>query len=102
MNFSQSVVADGVYSALEPCLGVVNACLPVLQPVSNKISTSRLFSTFKSSTSKSTSYSNGTESKPATIGSGPKAKFRRMDEETGTFTDDEYPLTDVSGFTTQK
>lgn len=102
MNFSHSVVADGIYSALEPCLGVVNACLPVLQPVSNKISTSRLFSTLKGSSNKSTGFSNGTESKPATIGSGPKAKFRRMDEETGTSTDDEYPLTDVSGYATQK
>jgi hypothetical protein len=43
-DFSYSVVPDGIYSALEPCLGVANACLPVLQPVAAKMTHSRLFS----------------------------------------------------------
>jgi hypothetical protein len=37
-DFSYTVVSDGIFSALEPCLGVVNTCLPVLQPVALKIS----------------------------------------------------------------
>ena len=48
-DFSYSVVADGVYSVLEPCLGVINASLPVLQPVADKIGHSRMFSFLRGS-----------------------------------------------------
>lgn len=40
-DFSYSVVADGIYSVLEPCLGVANACLPLLRPVILRLTTGR-------------------------------------------------------------
>lgn len=49
LDFSYSVVPDGVYSVLEPCLGVINASLPVLQPIAEKMSHSRIFSLLRGS-----------------------------------------------------
>lgn len=31
-DFSYSMVSANIWSTLEPCLGIVNACLPILQP----------------------------------------------------------------------
>ena len=36
-NLSYSIVQDSIWSELEPCLGIVNACLPVLPPVVSHI-----------------------------------------------------------------
>lgn len=38
-DLSYSAVNDGIWSELEPCLGIVNACLPVLQPALAEILT---------------------------------------------------------------
>jgi hypothetical protein len=42
-DFTFSLVDDGIFSALEPCLGIVNACLPVMQPVFAKFSRGKAF-----------------------------------------------------------
>lgn len=97
MDFSYSVVADGIYSVLEPCLGVINASLPVLQPIASKISRTKIFSLLRSSANSS----NRKDEKPAnglSIGSEPirKKRFHRLDE-SSTLNDDVHTLTDVDG-----
>lgn len=42
-DFSFHVINDAIFSILEPCLGVANACLPVLPPVVGKLSEGRVF-----------------------------------------------------------
>ena len=37
-DISYSIVSAKIWSSLEPCLGIVNACLPVLQPAVAKFS----------------------------------------------------------------
>lgn len=44
MDFTYSLINDGIWSALEPLLGIVNACLPILQPVIAKVGETSLFS----------------------------------------------------------
>ena len=36
-DITYNIVLDGIWTFLEPALGVVNACLPVLQPVLPKV-----------------------------------------------------------------
>ncbi|KAL8715376.1 MAG: hypothetical protein Q9220_000709 [cf. Caloplaca sp. 1 TL-2023] len=42
-DLSYTAVEDGIWSDLEPCLGIVNACLPVLQPAVAQMSGFRVF-----------------------------------------------------------
>ncbi|KAF2849616.1 hypothetical protein T440DRAFT_398769 [Plenodomus tracheiphilus IPT5] len=42
-NFSHSVVSVTLYSVLEPCLGAMNACLPLLQPAVNRMASYKVF-----------------------------------------------------------
>ncbi|KAI0380182.1 hypothetical protein F5Y04DRAFT_100416 [Hypomontagnella monticulosa] len=37
LNFTQTVVEDALWSGLEITLGIINACLPVMPPVANRI-----------------------------------------------------------------
>lgn len=39
-----NIVDDNITIALEPTLGVVNACLPILQPVASNVARSSIFS----------------------------------------------------------
>ena len=102
MNFSYSVVPDVVYSVLEPCCGAINACLPILKPVGNKLAESRIFSSLRStirgSSENSSTNKNLSEPKHATIGgSEQKKKLHRLDEEEfDVDPDDQYPLTNLS------
>ncbi|RDL41292.1 uncharacterized protein BP5553_01271 [Venustampulla echinocandica] len=43
-DVSYNIVWDTMWTVLEPTLGVINACLPMLQPVASKASNSQLFS----------------------------------------------------------
>lgn len=43
-DLSYNVVLDVMWTTLEPTLGIINACLPMLQPVASKISQSQLLS----------------------------------------------------------
>lgn len=96
LDFSYSVVPDGVYSVLEPCLGVINASLPVLQPVTEKLATSKLFSRLKGSLMSS---SRNQQPKKASDWSVPRSEssepgaFHRLDDQRST--DDHVPLTEV-------
>lgn len=96
LDFSYSVVPDGVYSVLEPCLGVINASLPVLQPVTEKLATSRLFSRLKGSLMSSSRNQQPQKasdwSVPRSENSDPGA-FHRLDDQRST--DDQVPLTEV-------
>ena len=42
-DITYSTILDNITTALEPTLGVINACLPILQPVLSKFSSSTLF-----------------------------------------------------------
>ncbi|KAL1981058.1 hypothetical protein VTN96DRAFT_3123 [Rasamsonia emersonii] len=58
-DLSYTVVGDGIWSAVEPCLSIINACLPVLKPVLVKIFGSHLFTT-----SRKTTNNTGSSSEP--------------------------------------
>lgn len=85
-------VLDDITTALEPTLGVINACLPVLQPVVSKLSatTSLVWSMWRSSgasTSHERLRNKGTTSEHT---NDPKpTKFHRLPA-------DLYPLTDIT------
>ena len=94
LNYSDitySVVLDSIFTALEPTLGVINACLPLLQPVVSKCSSSTMFSWSRLRSSVGTSR-RGLKPKetPCEPSDGPQSgKFHRMPA-------DLYPLTDVT------
>ena len=95
-DFSYSVVPDGVYSVLEPCLGVVNASLPVLQPVVQKLSHSRIFSLRRTTGVSSTSTPRKKRIGNSWSASGEETKpkrFHRLEDAAGL--DDHVPLADV-------
>lgn len=54
-DFTFSLINDGIWSALEPFLGIVNACLPILQPVIAKVGETTLFSRTRGSSKASNS-----------------------------------------------
>ena len=54
-DFTYSLINDGIWSALEPLLGIVNACLPILQPVIAKVGETSLFSRSRGSSKASNS-----------------------------------------------
>jgi len=70
------------WSTLEPALGVINCCLPVLQPVLSKLRGT----TFGTKGRSKLSYGRSVMSKESD--SGKIGRFQRMDNEL-------YPLTDV-------
>jgi len=97
LDFSHSVVADGVYSVLEPYLGTINACLPLLQPIVNKFTTTRIWTSLRG-TSRGAVTRESNSDHLATIGSDVKnGRFRHLDEESTASKDDQYPLTTVTG-----
>ncbi|MCJ1421896.1 hypothetical protein MMC32_008263 [Xylographa parallela] len=95
-DFSYSVVPDGIYSVLEPCLGVINASLPILQPVVNKLSKGLLTFT-RGSTAGSSLNLKAKRNGPSWVGhrsedTMPK-RFQRLDD--GHCLDDHVPLTEI-------
>jgi hypothetical protein len=54
-DVTYDVVLDNICTALEPTLGCINACLPLLQPVASSIAGSSALSWLKSLTSNMTS-----------------------------------------------
>ncbi|KAF2865367.1 hypothetical protein BDV95DRAFT_623880 [Massariosphaeria phaeospora] len=100
VDYSYSVLPDGIYSVLEPCCGTINACLPMLQPVVSKIVQTRFISRLRGisrSTAPAPSLAKVHNSNPGTIGSsGNKQRFIRIDEEITITHEDEYPLTNIS------
>ena len=54
LDLSYTAVDDAIWSILEPCLGIVNACLPVLQPALAKVFSSKAFAWTRRSTRMST------------------------------------------------
>ena len=96
LDFSYSVVPDGVYSVLEPCLGVINASLPVLQPVTERLASSRLFSRLKGSlisSSRNQQAQNAGDWSVPLSESSKSGGFQRLDDQRST--DDQVPLTEV-------
>ena len=84
-------VLDNTCTSLEPTLGVINACLPILQPVISKFSgsTMLIWSKWKSSggTSRERLGSKGTPFEPSN--ESKSRRFHRLPA-------DLYPLTDVT------
>ena len=67
MNFTVGVVEDALWSGLEITLGIINACLPVIQPAAQRLSDVPYLQLISFSTSRlpkqskvSTGYSNST------------------------------------------
>lgn len=96
-DFSYSVVPDGIYSVLEPCLGVINACLPVLQPIVNKLTNNTLFSTGKRSMGASSSRVQSAKDLTTRSGRHRAKLFRRLDEVDSIGNDEEnlFPLSEI-------
>lgn len=83
-DFTYSVSLIGIWSFLEPSLGIVSACLPVMQPVLSKISTASVISWTKNlgsknATSKAQFWGNGGSGSTERIDSRPK-KFQRLED----------------------
>ena len=89
-DLSYDAVLDSVTSALEPTLGVVNACLPILQPVASKLSDGTMLAWSKLRSSGGTSRGGlGSQETPFEPSVKPKSRsFLRIPG-------DLYPLTDV-------
>ena len=80
----------GLWTLLEPTLGIFNACLPVIQPVLHKLSASKLFSwTHDTAQNGLTKASEQFVGGKSTDFSGNK-KFQRLEDHT-------YPLTESYG-----
>lgn len=79
-DFTYSLINDGIWSALEPFLGIVNACLPILQPVIAWLGETSLFSrtrgSLKGSNSKASSDQNST--KPLQSDESDTKNFHRL------------------------
>jgi hypothetical protein len=89
-DVTYTIVLDNIMSALEPTLGVINACLPLLQPIIPKISENKIITWFKSLTtmrSSATGFSKTDSKQPS--GKFASHHFDRL-------TPDLYPLTDIS------
>ena len=90
-DVSYDAVLDSFVSSLEPTLGVINACLPILQPVISKISdgTNLAWSKLTSSdnTPREGSRYQGTPLEP--LIKSKSQRFRRLPA-------DLYPLTDIT------
>lgn len=84
-----------LWTGMEPMFGVVNACLPVIQPVIKTVLESNIFSRWSRSSTNTKAWTNSSSSKsgrrstPGNINS-----FHRLDESP-------YPLTSVVGTQTQ-
>ena len=85
-------ILDDICSSLEPTFGVINACLPILQPVMSKVSDSTIvaWSKWKSSggTSRGWLRTQGTPFEPSD-GYPKSRRFHRLPA-------DPYPLTDIT------
>ena len=92
-DLSYSAIDDAIWSELEPCLGIINACLPVIPPVVSQIS--RLAVSRWRLWSRSGSTAQDTHAGPSFAGQGLRPSdtearsFRRLEE-------DDYPLTKMS------
>lgn len=92
-DLSYSGIDDAIWSELEPCLGIINACLPVLPPVMSHIFHPAVCR-WKTWTGSSNT-AQGTRTGPSFARQGLRANdseaknFRRLEE-------DVYPLTSVS------
>lgn len=53
-DLTYNVILDNITTCLEPTLGIINACLPILQPVASKASSSISFTWIKSLKTSST------------------------------------------------
>lgn len=90
-DVTYDIVLDDICTSLEPTLGIINACLPVLQPVLSKLSGSTIFSWSKWKSSRRTSRGwLGSKKTPIELSNESKSgKFHRLPA-------DLYPLTDVT------
>ena len=87
-NITYSVAPAWLFTLLEPMLGILNACLPVIRPAITKLSRNTKMPSSKHSRSKaSTSAKNSSHGQSS--GFTPK-RFQRLDEHA-------YPLTETSG-----
>ena len=88
-DITYSIAPMGLFTLLEPTLGIINACLPVIQPILHKCLQSRVFSRGQSATKHSHTSLEAQNTQEG--GGGHKAKkFHRLDDHT-------YPLAETYG-----
>ncbi|MCJ1456493.1 hypothetical protein MMC28_006854 [Mycoblastus sanguinarius] len=85
-DLTYSLASGGLWTVLEPTLGIINACLPVIPPVIQRLSNSRAFS-WAQRASKSGQTGSGILSTHER-GNETSARFKRLDDRS-------YPLTDT-------
>lgn len=89
-DLSYSVELDGIWTFLEPALGIINACLPVLQPVLSRFLNFSILKWAKNvSTGKTALRQRPSPSSPLEEKANDSRKFKRLDEHL-------YPLTNMS------
>jgi hypothetical protein len=83
-NLTYELSKVALWTGLEPMLGIINACLPVIQPVLKKVVESKIFSR-SSRGAKSSKYWNSSSSKGRKSNPGDINSFHRLE-------DPAYPL----------
>ena len=86
-DFTYAVEPVAIWSVLEPTLGIISACLPIIQPIVRKLVNSRAFAWTKES-------SMNHSSKIMRYGEADPKKFRRLD-------DISFPLSETGDTQTQ-
>lgn len=105
LDITYSITPMALWTGLEPTLGVINACLPVIQPVVQTVLNSSLFSrsasgSRSSKTSKLWSLSNSSKArrrKDLSGGGGDEGTFHRVDDPSYPLTENVGTLTHISG-----
>lgn len=87
-NITYSIAPEGLFTLLEPTLGIISACLPVVRPVLNKLSKNAPIPSTEQYGSKSARAASARHSSHGQNGGFAPKRFQRLD-------DYAYPLTDT-------
>lgn len=88
-DITYSIGPMGLWTGLEPTLGIINACLPVIQPILHKLSQKNVFSWGQSATKRG-HVGSGVQGAHEGGGEYTRKKFQRLDDHI-------YPLTETFG-----
>lgn len=93
-DLTYNLAKVAVWTGLEPMLGVINACLPVIQPVVKKILESNIFSRSSRNRNNSKVWMSGSSKSGKKSNTGNINSFHRLEETS-------YPLAEGIGTLTQ-
>lgn len=95
-DLTYNLAKVAVWTGLEPMLGVINACLPVIQPVVKKVIESNLFSRSSRNRTNSKVWMSGSSKAGKKSNTGDNS-FRRLEENSYPLTEGIGTLTEISG-----